>query len=133
MDALRERYGEHTAPYAVAKQKGLSVDAALVRSAASHANHDARRPNCRFGISRDNKVVIIATRNIMNGEEILLNYNRGNGPRYLFDEPGVTHTTVRSRLSAMTLIDTDDPSSTDQAEPLMYLSLIHISEPTRPY
>ena len=117
MDTLKERYGEYTAPYAVAKNKGLVVDAALTRSAASHANHDSRRPNCRFAVSNDNKVVIIATRNIRNGEQILLNYNKGSGPKYLFDEPGVSHTTTRSRLNAMTLADTDNPSITDAVAP----------------
>ncbi len=92
-DTLKERYGTNTAPYAVAKHKGLVVDAALARSPGSHANH-SRRPNCRFGVNNKNLVIIIATRDIYNGDEILLNYNRGSGTRYLFDAPGVSHTTV---------------------------------------
>ena len=61
--------------------------------------------------------MIIATRGIHNGEEILLNYNKGNGPKYLFNEPGVSHSTVRSRLNTITLSDTDDPSLADAAVP----------------
>jgi hypothetical protein len=115
-EVLKGRYGEHTASYAVAKNKGLVEGAALTRSAGSHANHGSRL-NCRFGVNNKNKVVIIATRSIRNGEEILLNYNRGNGPKYLFDAPGVTHDTVGARLNAITLADTDDPSLLDAVIP----------------
>ena len=66
-DTLKERYGTNTAPYAVAKHKGLVVDAALARSPGSHANH-SRTPNCRFGVNNKNLVVIIATRDIYNGD-----------------------------------------------------------------
>jgi hypothetical protein len=116
-EALKERYGSHTAPYAVAKHKGLVVDAALARSPGSHANH-GRRPNCRFGVNNANKVVIIATRSIYNGDEILLNYNRGSGTRYLFDAPGVSHATVRSRLNTVRFRDEDDPSVVDADIPM---------------
>ena len=115
-DALQERYGTPTAPYAVAKHKGLVVDATLNRSAGSHANH-GRRPNCRFGVNNANKVVIIAIRHIYNGDEILLNYNRGTGTKYLFDAPGVSYTTVRARLNTVRFRDEDDPSVTDAAIP----------------
>ena len=108
---LESRYKTHTAPYAVSKRSGLVEDAALLRSAASHANHSAR-PNAHFGVNNGNKVVIVADRNIHHNEEILLNYNRGRGQKYLFEASGVSHSTRTARLN--TLPESRPVTSPDQ-------------------
>ena len=97
---LESRYGTHTAPYAVSKRSGLVEDAALLRSAGSHANHNTR-PNAHVGVNNGIKVVIVADRDIYHDDEILLNYNRGHGRKYLFDAQGVSHSTKPSRLNAL--------------------------------
>ena len=100
LKTLEERYGNHTAPYAVIKRSGKAEDAALLRSAGGHANHRAR-PNARFGVNNGNLVTLIASANIYNGQEIFLNYNRASGAQYRFNEPGVSHSTGRVRLGAI--------------------------------
>ena len=107
---LESRYASHTAPYAVSKRSGLVEDAALMRSAGSHANH-SRRPNAHFGVNNGNKVVIVADRNIHHDDEILLNYNRGRGPKYLFDAEGVSHSTRPARFTALSAEPSDTPST----------------------
>jgi hypothetical protein len=106
---LEERYGGHTAPYAVIKRSGLAEDAALLRSAGGHANHRAR-PNARFGVNNGNIVTLIANVNIYHGQEIYLNYNRAPGAQYRFNEPGVTHSTGRVRLGSMRSLDIEPGS-----------------------
>ena len=100
LKTLEERYGNHTAPYAVIKRSGKAEDAALLRSAGGHANHRAR-PNARFGVNNGNLVTLIASANIYNGQEIFLNYNRASGAQYRFNEPGVSHSTGRVRLGTI--------------------------------
>ena len=87
-DELTERYGDSTAPYAMAKNKGLFIDAALLRGPASLANHSPK-PNARAGVSNRNTIVLTATRAIKHGQEILLNYDAGRRrgePKYSFTD-----------------------------------------------
>ena len=87
-DELTERYGQSTAPYAMAKNKGLFIDAALLRGPASLANHSPK-PNAKAGVSNRNTIVLTATRAIKHGQEILLNYDAGRRrgePKYSFTD-----------------------------------------------
>ena len=85
---LEDRYGSSTAPYAMAKAKGLYVDAALLRGVGSMANHSPK-PNCRAGLTNRNTITLTAMKNIRHGEEVTLNYNSQNVTRqaqYKFNE-----------------------------------------------
>jgi len=95
---LEDRYKDHTAPYAVIQKRGAYIDAALVRGAAAHANHQSSKPNARLACNTKGQVILVATVNITEGQEIHVNYNAGRGPRYRVDERNVTHKTSRSRL-----------------------------------
>lgn len=83
-EELEERYGTHTAPYALELSRNYVQDAALVRSAGAHANHYEglrARPNARF--SREKRVMWLkAVEPIARGEAILVDY----GPDYIIGE-----------------------------------------------
>jgi SET domain-containing protein len=89
---LDRRYGDYTAPYALAQ--GITIeDAACRRGIGSIANHAHRKrdSNVRFSLSRSTgRFRLIATKPIRNGHEILSHY----GNDYRFDEP-TSHTTRR--------------------------------------
>jgi hypothetical protein len=96
---LKERYDKYTAPYGLASNfEGLFIDAACDRSIGSLANKplQSSQSNAKFYYSRTrnedgtytNKAKIRATKNIRNGQEILISYGRG----YKFNEP-VRHLT----------------------------------------
>jgi len=77
------RYQGFNAPYAVELSNNNIVDSATKRGVASTSNHTNRsRSNAKLSVDNRNKVVSIkATKNILNGEEILINY----GNSYTFD------------------------------------------------
>lgn len=100
---LNHRYGRYTAPYGIQINRNRFEDAARERGPGSLINHTANKTlaNCRFAVSRNNrdrslddKIVVKATRNIMNGQEILVNY----GNQYRFNERGVEYRTAYGKL-----------------------------------
>ena len=88
---LLERYGQWTAPYGIKLHHNQYEDAALSRGVGSLINHSPRRANVRFSISANNKIKIIATKNIKNNAELFVNY----GNEYNFNEPVSTSTNNR--------------------------------------
>lgn len=92
-DTLNARYGQFTAPYAI-HEFGTTIDAACRRGVAALSNHSSRNANARLAFSRANKeFMLIATRSIKNGDEILCNYGRA----YQHDD-GMTHKTTQRRM-----------------------------------
>jgi SET domain-containing protein len=91
---LDKRYGDTTAPYALDVGMGMAIDAACHRGVGSMINHSSERPNTEFVVDvGDRAVDVVATRDIRNGEEILVNY----GADYCFnDAQFATSATVTS-------------------------------------
>lgn len=89
---LERRYGEFTAPYAVAISENRFEDGARVRGIGSLANIDPGHNNATLSIHRG-QVSLKAIKNIRNGDEILLSYGRA----YRMHEPGVEHSTTLGR------------------------------------
>lgn len=91
---LEQRYGEFTAPYGVQMYKGMFEDGACVRGAGNLANHaTGSRVNARLAINtRENRVLLKATKNIRNDQEIFINY----GKDYSFSE-GTRYSTKYAR------------------------------------
>lgn len=90
---LQERYGPHTAPYALGLSSRLSQDAALLRSAGAFSNHYkglASVPNARFE-KRRGIMWLRAIRRIERGEAILTDY----GPDYELDEVDARYRIVK--------------------------------------
>lgn len=98
---LNNRYGEYTAPYAIAVREGTNPryeDAALHRGIGSLANHNTRRHiNASFVVKRldgrNHHIALKAIRPISHGDEIFVDY----GAAYLFHEP-TTHTQTGNLL-----------------------------------
>lgn len=82
--ALDERYGQYTAPYAVSYVNNRFFDAACKRGIASMANapRSNQSANAKL-INGRNMVRIKATKPIRNNQEILISYGR----EYRFTEP----------------------------------------------
>ena len=108
-DTLEERYGtvedDHTAPYVIelTKKSGQYEDAALHRGIGSLINHGTRRQsNCRFSVTRNNRIMVVTTKKIRNGEELRINYNgNGNsGSRYQINEDGIKTSTNNKKYKA---------------------------------
>ena len=57
---LEDRFKNHTAPYAVIQKRGAYIDAALVRGAAAHANHQSSKPNARLACNTKGQVILVA-------------------------------------------------------------------------
>jgi len=92
-DTRIERYGNHTAPYAVQMNANQSINSACKRGVGSLGNTNTGRNNSSFSIdTRNKKVKVKATRNIRNNQEIFIAY----GHSYRFDED-THHATVASR------------------------------------
>ena len=100
---LDRRYGVYTAPYGVEIQgvdgngEQRYRDTACDRGIGSLANHgNSRKENARF--SMGNVLNLKATKNIRNGQEIFINYNKNvprNDPtRYILNEAGIESKTV---------------------------------------
>ena len=93
-DILNQRYGDITAPYAIELHHQLIEDAAKVRGIGSLINHaNTRKVNCRFSITKENRVQIIATKNIKNYTELLINY----GKTFKLNESGVVTCTSNKK------------------------------------
>jgi SET domain-containing protein len=86
---LQRRYGDFTAPYGISQGKFVE-DSACRRGAGSLVNHAAaRNTNARLAFStRTKKFMLIATKNIRNGDEIFCSY----GKAYQHND-GLTHKT----------------------------------------
>ena len=88
--SIENRYGDFTAPYGLqhhANREISSTDAALRRGIASLVNHTIiSRTNARLSFNTD-KGILKASKNIRNGQEILVNY----GADYRFQDS--VHTT----------------------------------------
>jgi len=84
---LNARYGDETGPYAVEMNRKRYSDGAFVRGVGTLLNHAIKvRANVEFSVKRDNSdVTIVATKNIKNGAELLINYGR----QYRFNERDV--------------------------------------------
>ena len=82
-ETLQERYGDETAPYGIHINRDRFEDGALHRGVGTLVNQSPRAAmtNARFGVSR-NRIVLFATKNIRNGQEIYVRY----GNEYRFDE-----------------------------------------------
>jgi SET domain-containing protein len=93
---MNKRYtARKTAPYA-ANVPSHGVDAACERGVASLANHAPEsRKNGKFVYDSRNNLYLVATKNIYNGEEILVNY----GTDYRLRERGASHNTRRGKRS----------------------------------
>ena len=93
------RYAKESAPYSVElhRKHGIQMyeDASLQRGIGSLINHSRLNDNCRMSIRRDNTIVLVATKNIKNHSEILVNYGR----RYLFNVQHTRSATNNRRLS----------------------------------
>ena len=90
---LIKRYGEYTAPYGISLNRKLYEDASTMRGIGSLINHKINsQTNCYFSLSRNNRINIVASKNIKNHEELFINYGR----QYTFDDP-VQYSTNQSK------------------------------------
>jgi hypothetical protein len=91
-DELEERYGKHTAPYALEMDdhNGIYEDGACFRSIGTVINHNRQRKNVDFSQTHNRSpITITATKNIFNGDQLYADY----GDEYSFDENVVSKTT----------------------------------------
>jgi SET domain-containing protein len=95
-DELNYRYGNYTGPYAVKISQNRYEDAAIERGVGSMINHSnsTRKINCHLR-KRRNKISLVATKNIMNGSELITTY----GDKYRFNENVQTSTNSRKKIS----------------------------------
>jgi hypothetical protein len=91
---LISRYGQYTAPYGIKLNNGLYEDGARERGIGSLLNHKNKiHCNCKFSVGRDNRIYIVSTKKIKNGDELFVNYGRD----YKFNDP-VQTSTNRNKL-----------------------------------
>lgn len=71
------RYGAKTASYALGSRTGV-IDSACERSVASFANTIKPKAKCnaRFSEGKDGRIWVVATKNIYDGDEILVDYGK---------------------------------------------------------
>jgi SET domain-containing protein len=103
------RYGEsddNTAPYTAGVDWRYDEDASCRRGVGSIINHNQAQPNVELlveGVAgrRSQKVVLVATRDIYNGEELFVNYGTAfRMPRQIPGRPGYhQYTTAQRRLA----------------------------------
>ena len=95
-EELDDRYEDYTAPYGleVNKSKNIYEDGALERGIGTLCNHSVQKANARFSVNRNNKVSLVATKNIKNNSEIFIDY----GTDYGFNEPTRHMTKYMSKL-----------------------------------
>lgn len=95
----RERYGAETAPYSAElhMKDGIQMyeDASLRRGVGALINHSNKLDNCRMSVKTDNTIGIVATKNIRNNSEILLNY----GTEYRLNSRNTRTATNYKRLT----------------------------------
>lgn len=93
---LNQRYGDATGPYAVELDDGEYEDAAIYRGIGSLINHKAERfANAILFLNDNNRIIIVAKKNIRNNEELYLNY----GSDYKLTEHGVMSSTNRKKMT----------------------------------
>ena len=98
---LTHRYQNKTAPYSIILRNRDEnnnyqyEDAAEYRGIGSLINHHTIRNNCRFSVTRNNRIQIIATKPINKDTELLINY----GQDYIMNQPGVLSSTNNKRLT----------------------------------
>jgi SET domain-containing protein len=81
---LMKRYGEYTAPYGIQLNKKMYEDASTMRGIGSLINHKiTSQTNCYFSLGKNNRINIVASKNIKNYEQLFINYGR----EYRFNEP----------------------------------------------
>lgn len=90
LNELIERYADKTGPYVVQMSQNKYMDGAKKRGIGSLANTLPNHNNATLSVSH-NSVSLKATKNIKNGDEILLSYGRG----YKLNEDGVDFQTKR--------------------------------------
>lgn len=72
----QERYGSKTASYALGSSKGV-LDSACERGVASFANTKPfAQCNARFSQGKDGRVWVVASKNVYDGDEILIYYGK---------------------------------------------------------
>jgi len=91
---LNMRYHSYTAPYGTSLNNHMYEDGALHRGIGNFANHSTQ-PNARLSIKRNNTAQLVATKNIRNNHEILINYGRS----YRLNEAGVETTTNKKKYN----------------------------------
>ncbi len=77
-EILLRRYNVHTAPYGIQYDKDTYIDSALLKGINSLINHArVKDTNVRFSVDRRNhEINLVATKNVKNGQELLVNYGR---------------------------------------------------------
>jgi SET domain-containing protein len=77
-DVLLQRYDVHTAPYGIQYDRDTYINSALLRGIGSLINHtQMKNTNVRFSVDRRNTAInLVATKNVRNGDELLVNYGR---------------------------------------------------------
>lgn len=85
-EILTQRYGEYTAPYGVEVNYNHNIyeDGACKRGVGNLVNHQSQaQTNAKLSTNKNrNRIILIATKNIRNGQEIFVNY----GSDYAFNE-----------------------------------------------
>lgn len=92
-NTLAQRYGNHTAPYAIKLKTNSYIDSATQRYAASLINSTRgtnKIKNVKLSNPSKGDIFIKAVKNIRNGDELLTSY----GQKYKFNEPQVKSKTV---------------------------------------
>ncbi len=74
--------------------KKVFEDASVIRGIGALINHFPSKANCRLSINRNNRCVIVASKNIRNGDELYLNYGR----QYKLHENVVATSTNKSKF-----------------------------------
>ena len=92
---LEERYGDATAPYGIQLNKNMCEDGALERGIGTLLNHNPKKSNVRFSIGTNNRINIVATKNIKNGAELFVSY----GNKYRMHEQGVESCTNNKKFT----------------------------------
>ena len=97
---LNQRYRNKTAPYCI-ELRNLDnnnnkqyEDAAQYRGIGSIINH-ARKGNCRFSVTRNNRIQIKAIKHINKDTELLVDY----GDEYRLNEAGVRTSTNNKKYT----------------------------------
>ena len=98
---LTQRYQNKTPPYGILlhKEHGeqLYEDGAEYRGIGSLINHSSNnnKINCRFSIKRNNRIQVLATKNINKDTELFVDY----GDEYIMNDDEVSSSTNNRRLT----------------------------------
>jgi hypothetical protein len=93
-EEIHTKFGEYTAPYAIQLNRGMIEDGSIERGIGTLINHKPmNRTNCKFSVTRNNRVWIVSTKNIRNHEELFVSYGR----EYRMNERGVRTSTNNNK------------------------------------